>query len=485
MKKQNNLSSKVITSLLWKFLERIGTQGIQFVVSIILARLLLPDDYGVVTMILVFTSIANVFIQTGFSISLVQKKDADELDFSSVFYVSIIVALICYIILFVAAPYISKFYNMPEITSILRVISISLFFGAISSIQNAKISKEMQFKKLFFSSLGAILVSGATGIIMAYKGYGPWALVGQQLSNEIVTCIILWFTCGWRPKAIFSIKRVKTLLSFGWKILCSSLLDSLYRNIYNLTIGKVYSSETLGNYNKGEQFPKLIAVNVDNTMNSVMMSAFSKEQDRKDIIKKMVRRTIKTGSLIMFPMMFGLAAISETIVKILLTDKWIGCVPYMQLLCIVYALYPINSANMQAIKALGRSDYSLKIEIIKKVFGIAVLALTLHSGVLAMTIGQVIVSLISAFISAFPNRKLINYKHGEMLKDLIPSLILSIIMSVIVYSIKFININQYVIILMQIIIGVIIYFGLAYMFKLESFNYLLKILKRKIKRKQI
>lgn len=483
MENQNNLNTKVISSLIWKFLERLGTQGVQFIVSIILARLLLPDDYGMVTMILVFTSIANVFIQTGFSVSLVQKKDADELDFSSVFYASIILAIICYTILFIAAPYISKFYNMPEMTSILRVISITLFFGAISSIQNAKISKEMKFKKLFFSSLGAILISGTTGIVMAYKGYGPWALVGQQIANEFATCVILWFTSGWKPKFIFSISRVKSLLSFGWKILCSSLLDTFYRNIYNLTIGKVYSSETLGNYNKGEQFPKLIAVNVDNTINSVMMAAFSKEQDRKEIIKKMVRRSIKTGSLIMFPMMLGLAAVSEIVVKILLTEKWLDCVPYMQLLCIVYAVYPINSANMQAIKALGRSDYSLKVEIVKKVLGILTLIVTLKSGVMAMTIGQVIVNIISLFISAFPNKKLINYKYSEMMKDILPNAIISVIMSIIVYLMKFININNYILLILQITFGIVVYISLAYIFKLEAFNYILKILKDKLKRK--
>lgn len=480
-----NLKGEVISSLIWKFLERIGTQGVQFFVSIILARLLLPSDYGVVSMILVFTAIANVFIQTGFSTSLIQKKDSDELDFSSVFYISLLIAAICYVILFFAAPIIASFYDMPSITSILRVISLTLFFGAINSVQNAKIAKEMKFKKLFLSSLVAILISGTTGVLMAYKGFGLWALVGQQISNSIATTFILWFTSGWKPKLMFSINRVKKLLSYGWKILCSALLDTIYQNIYNLVIGKFYSSSILGNYNKGEQIPKLIAVNVDGAISSVMLPAYSKQQDRKDKLKKMVRRSIVTSSLLLFPMMFGLAAVSKTVVRVLLTDNWLGCVPFMQLLCIVYALYPINTANLQVIKALGKSDYFLKLEVIKKIIGLIVLIITLPFGVLQMAIGQVLVAILSTFINSFPNRKLLNYNYFEQIKDLFPSLIISIIMFIIVYSFNFIDLNIYILLFIQILVGVIIYFGLAYIFKLESLNYMIEILKSFSKKKEV
>lgn len=477
MEKSENLRNNVVSSLVWKFLERIGTQGIQFVVSLLLARLLLPSDYGVVSMILVFTAIANVFVQSGFSTSLIQKKGADELDFSSVFYVSLIIATICYIILFFAAPFIAEFYNMPEMTSILRVIALTLFFGAINSVQNAKISRDMKFKKLFFSSLGAILVSGATGIILAFLGYGPWALVWQQLSNSIAITIILWFTSGWRPKLMLSIKRVKSLFSYGSKILCSSLLDTLYRNLYNLVIGKFYSSETLGNYNKGEQFPKLIAVNVDGAISSVMLPAYSKEQDNHEKVKKMVRRSIVTSTLILFPMMVGLAAVAETAVRVLLTDNWLGCVPYMQLLCIVYAVYPINTANLQSIKAMGKSDYYLKLEVIKKVIGIIVLVATIPFGVYIMALGQVVVAILSTFINAFPNRRLLNYQYKEQIKDVLPALLISLVMFAVVFPMNYLNINIYLLLLIQILIGIVVYFGLAYIFKLESLDYLIKMIK--------
>lgn len=482
MDTQPSLKKTVISSLVWKFLERLGTQGIQFVVSIILARLLLPSDYGIITMIMVFTAIANSFIQSGFSTSLIQKKNSDELDFSSVFYTSFVIAIVCYIILFLASPLIADFYQMPQIKVILRVLALTLFFGAFNSVQNAKLSKDMKFKTLFFSSLGAIIVSGTTGITMAYLGFGAWALVGQQLANIIASTIILWFTSGWRPKIMFSLTRVKGLFSYGWKIMCSSLIDTFYQNLYNLVIGKFYNSATLGNYNKGEQFPKLIAVNIDGAIGSVMLPAYAREQERKDKVKKMVRRAIVTSSLILFPLMLGLAAIAEPLVKILLTDKWLGCVPFMQILCVVYALYPINTANLQAIKALGKSDYFLKLEIIKKILGITVLIITVPHGVYIMAIGQVIVTIISTMINAFPNRKLLNYNYFEQVKDILPNLLIAILMFIVVYPIKYLIDNTILLLTIQIIVGAIIYIALMNIFKVEAFNYLFDIIEKRFKK---
>ena len=482
MDTQPSLKKTVISSLVWKFLERLGTQGIQFVVSIILARLLLPSDYGIITMIMVFTAIANSFIQSGFSTSLIQKKNSDELDFSSVFYTSFVIAIICYLILYFTSPLIADFYQMPQIKVILRVLALTLFFGAFNSVQNAKLSKDMKFKTLFFSSLGAIIVSGTTGITMAYLGFGAWALVGQQLANIIASTIILWFTSGWRPKIMFSLTRVKGLFSYGWKIMCSSLIDTFYQNLYNLVIGKFYNSATLGNYNKGEQFPKLIAVNIDGAIGSVMLPAYAREQERKDKVKKMVRRAIVTSSLILFPLMLGLAAIAEPLVKILLTDKWLGCVPFMQILCVVYALYPINTANLQAIKALGKSDYFLKLEIIKKILGITVLIITVPHGVYTMAIGQVIVTIISTMINAFPNRKLLNYNYFEQVKDILPNLLIAILMFIVVYPIKYLIDNTILLLTIQIIVGAIIYIALMNIFKVEAFNYLFDIIKKRFKK---
>ena len=263
----------VVRSLIWKFLERGGIQGVQFVLSIILARLVSPSDYGVIALILVFIQIANVFIQSGFNTALIQKKDADELDFSSIFYLSLFVAFVCYLVLFFTAPLVAIFYKQPILVSLIRVLAFTLFFGAINSVQNAVVSRTMQFKRFFYSSMGSVIGSGVLGVILAYRGFGVWALVSQQLVNNILTCVILWFTVKWRPKLLFSLERVKSLFGFGWKLLVSALLDTVFRNIYSLVIGRMYNSSQLGYFNRGQQFPQVIASNLDG--NSARRSSVS------------------------------------------------------------------------------------------------------------------------------------------------------------------------------------------------------------------
>lgn len=317
----------IISSLFWKLMERGGTQGIQFVVQIILARLLLPEDYGIIALVIIFTSIANVFVQSGLNTALIQKKDADEADFSSVFYLSLLMACLIYIVLFLAAPFIAAFYKIPEITPVFRVLSITLFFGAFNSIQNAVVARNLEFKKLFFSSTGAILISGTVGIYMAYTGFGVWALVGQQISNQLFVTLILWFTVKWRPQLLFSLERVKALFSFGWKLLVSALIDTVYRDLRSLIIGKMYNPAMLGFYNRGQQFPSLIVSNINGSIQSVMLPVLSSQQDNRPRVKDMMRRAIVTSSFIIFPMMVGLAVTAEPLVKILLTDKWLPCVP--------------------------------------------------------------------------------------------------------------------------------------------------------------
>lgn len=477
MQEEPNTKKLVISSLIWKYLERIGCQGVQFVVSIILARLLFPSDYGTITMITVFISISEVFVQSGFNTSLIQKKDADDLDFSSVFYASLVIALFLYLVLFFTAPLIANFYGMPVISKVLRVLSLVIIIGSINSVQVAKVSKNMKFKKLFYSNLGAILFSGAIGVFLAYKGYGVWALVAQQIIFNLLSTIILWFTSGWKPKFIFSFKRLGSLLSYGWKMLGSGLLDNIYRNIYNLVIGKVFNSQMLGLYNKGEQFPKLVTTNVDGAISSVMLPAYSKEQENKLRVKAMVKRSIVTSGFILFPLMFGLAACAKSAVVVLLTEKWLGAVPFMQMLCFVYMLYPISTANLQAIKALGRSDYYLKLEIIKKVIGIIVLILTIPYGIYVMTIFQVIVAIISVLINAYPNKKLLDYNLREQVRDLLPMLLISFVMFLIVYSLNYLSIPAILLLFIQILIGGVIYIGLSKLFNLEPFNYLIKMIK--------
>ncbi len=474
---ENVNKSKIFTSLFWKFMERGGTQGIQFIVQIILARLLLPADYGIIALVVIFIAIAGVFVRSGLNTALIQKKDADEIDFSSVFYLSLFIAVIIYIILFIVAPFIALFYGEPQITPIFRVISITLIFGAFNSIQNAVISRNMQFKKLFFSSTGAILVSGAVGIYLAYTGFGVWALVGQQISNQLFVTLILWFTVRWRPRLVFSLQRVKGLFSFGWKLLVSALIDTVYRDLRSLIIGKMYNPAMLGFYNRGQQFPSIIVSNINGSIQAVMLPVLSSQQDNKPRVKAMMRRAVVTSSFAVFPMMVGLAVIAEPLVKLLLTDKWLPCVPFLQIFCATYSLWPIHTANLQAINALGRSDIFLKLEIIKKIMGLSILAVTIFYGVYAIALGGVLSGIISTFINAFPNKQLLDYSYKEQWKDIMPSLLISLVMGVVVYIFKYLNIAVWQVLILQIVAGAILYVCLAKMFNLENLDYLILTMK--------
>jgi teichuronic acid exporter len=468
-----NIKSKAISSLFWKLMERGGTQGIQFIVQIVLARLLLPEDYGIIALVVIFTSIAGVFVQSGLNTALIQKKDVDQADFSSVFYLSLFIAFLIYIILFFSAPFIATFYEQPQITSVFRILSITLFFGAFNSIQNAVVARKLQFKKLFFSSTGAILVSGSVGIYMAYAGFGVWALVGQQISSQLLVTLILWFTVKWRPQLLFSLGRVKILFSFGWKLLVSALIDTAYRDLRSLIIGKMYNPAMLGFYNRGQQFPSLIVSNINGSIQSVMLPVLASQQDNRPRVKDMMRRAIVTSSFVIFPMMVGLAVTAEPLVKLLLTDKWLPCVPFLQIFCAVYALWPIHTANLQAINALGRSDIFLKLEIIKKIVGLSILGVTVFYGVYAIALGQVLSGIISTFINAYPNKKLLGYRYIEQWNDIMPSLLLSLVMGVVVYSFKWLGLPVMITLIVQVCVGVILYVGMARMFKLECFKYLL------------
>lgn len=472
-KKRAITKSAVLSSLFWKMMERGGVQGIQFIVQIVLARLLLPEDYGIIALVIIFISIANVFVQSGFSSALIQRENVDDADFSSVFYLSLFIACLTYVILFIAAPFIASFYEEPQIITVVRILSITLFFGAFNSIQNAFIARRMQFKKLFFSSTGAILLSGTVGIHMAYTGFGIWALVGQQLTNQLFIVVILWFTVKWRPKLIFSYASVKILFSFGSKLLLSSLINTLYTNLRSLVIGKMYNPAMLGFYNRGQGFPSIIVSNINGAIESVMFPVLSSQQDNRLRVKDMVRRSIVTSSFIIFPIMVGLAVTAEPLVKILLTDKWLPCVPFLQIFCASYALWPIHTANLQAINALGRSDVFLKLEAIKMVVGLIILGITLFFGVYAIALGQLLSGIISSFINAYPNRIMLKYSYIEQGKDIIPSLLLALVMGAVVYSIQWIGMSVLITLIIQVFVGVILYVGMAWMFKLECFNYLI------------
>lgn len=482
---QTNASKKkVIISLLWKFLERGGVQGIQFVLQIILARILSPEDYGVLAILMAFIAIANVFVQSGLNTALIQKRDVDEVDFSSVFWLSLFISILLYIFLFFFAPIIAKFYHKDILVPVLRVLAITLFFGALNSVQNAMVSKTMQFKRFFFSSTFGVLGSGIIGIICAKFGFGVWALVIQQLTSSFLISIILWFTVKWRPKFVFSIKKVRCLFSFGWKLLCSTILETLYNQIYNLIVGKTFSDIDLGYFSRGEQFPAAIANNLNGSIQSVMLPTLSSHNDNCEEMKRITRRSIEVSSFVLWPCMIGLCAVAKPLVQVLLTDKWLPCVPYLQLACLSFALYPIHTANLTAINAMGRSDLFLKLEIVKKIIGCIVIIVTLPFGLSVMAIGRVIQGIVATFINAFPNKKILNYSYIEQIKDILPSILLSFVMGIIVYIIGYFPLKPFFILLIQIISGIIIYFMLSKIFKLEVYKYFINTIKELRKKRK-
>lgn len=471
---------KVFSNLVWRFLERTGAQAVALVVSIILARILTPEDYGIIALITVFINILNVFVDSGLGTALIQKKNADDVDFSTVFFTNIIFCIVLYILIFFTAPFLASFYKKEELTAIIRVLSITILVSGIKNIQQAYISKTLQFRKFFFATLVGTIIAAIVGILLAFQGLGVWALVAQQLTNLIIDTILLWITVKWRPSFVFSFQRLKVLFSYGWKLLVSALLDVSYTNLRNLIIGKKYSSEDLAFYTKGELFPKAIVGNINNAIDSVLLPTMSEEQDDKIRIKQMTRQAIKVSTFCIAPLMMGLAACSSNIISLLLTDKWLPSVPYLVIFCITYMFYPIHTANLNAIKAVGRSDLFLKLEIVKKIVGLGILFSTMWFGVKIMAYSLLLTSITSQIINSWSNKKLLNYGYFEQLKDIFPGIMLAVIMGIIVHFEIYIPVSKGIQLIIQIVTGISVYIFCAKLFKLDSYIYIKNIILKRL-----
>lgn len=474
---ENNSKIVVLSNFVWRFAERCGAQFVTIVVSIVLARILAPADYGQIALITVFTTIMQVFVDSGLGTALIQKKEADDLDFSSVFYFNFVMCLVLYTVMFMAAPFIAEFYDDSSLTPIVRVISLTIVISGVKGIQQAYISRHMLFKKFFYSTLGGTIFSAFFGIALAYAGFGVWAIVAQQLSNTVIDTLILWLTVKWRPKKMFSWKRLIGLLSFGWKMLASSLLDTVYNNIRSLIIGKIYSSSDLAYYDQGKKFPNVIVTNVNTSIDSVLLPTMASAQDDRSRAKSMTRRAIKTSTFIMAPLMMGLAFCAEPIVRLILTDKWLPCVPFLRIFCITYMFYPIHTANLNAIKAMGRSDLFLKLEIVKKIVGLILLFSTMWFGVMAMAYSLLVSCLLGQIINSWPNRKLLKYGYLEQLKDIMPGIGIAVFMGICVNLIEMLHLSTAITLIIQIPIGVLIYIGISAVLHLEPYEYLMDIIR--------
>ncbi len=466
------MNNKVASNFIWRFLERCGAQSVSLVVSLILARLLNPQVYGTIALVTVITSVLQVFIDSGLGNALVQKKDADSIDFSSVFYFNLFISIALYVGMFIAAPFISRFYGKYELTTLVRVLSLSLVISGIKNVQEAYVARNLLFKKFFFATLAGTIGAAIVGIWMAFNGYGVWALVAQNLFNLTVDTLVLWLTVKWRPVRAFSLIRLKGLLSFGWKLLASRIISSVYLNIRQLLIGKLYSSEDLAFYNRGYEFPAKIVPNVVTAINSVLLPTMAAKQDKKDAIVAITKRASKISSFIIWPAMMGLAACGESLILLLLTEKWLPALPFLVVFCFDYALWPVIYTYNNAINAIGRSDIYLTIQVLQKTMGILVLMMSLKKGVLAIAICVPFISIVELLLSSMAMGKLFGYHLKEQFKEICPIIVLAVSMGIIVYAIKLLNMNAMVTILLQIITGVTIYIGAAKLLGWDELRYI-------------
>ena len=467
-----------MTNLLWRLAERFGAKGVELIVSIVLARVLLPEQYGSIALVTVVINILQVFVDGGLGNALIQKKNADQVDFSTVFFFNIAFCAVIYSLLFLASPLIANFYSDPELTPVIRVLGLTVLISGVKNVQHAYVSRHMLFHRFFYATLGGTIGAAVIGIWMAYHGYGIWALVAQQIFNVTLDTVILWFTVRWRPTRAFSWQRLKGLYSYGWKILVSRLIDTVYQDIRQLIIGKKYSKSDLAYYNRAKQFPMFITSNINTSINSVLFPAMSSVQDEKERVKAMTRRSIRVSTYIMAPLMMGLAACGKPVVQILLTNKWLPCVPYLTIFCITYMFQPLHTANLNAIKAMGRSDLFLKLEIIKKVIGIIALVISMQFGVMAMAYSLLITNVIGQVINSWPNKKLLNYAYPEQLMDILPNILTAAGMGLIVYAVEGFGLNKWATLLIQVPLGVIIYIAASKINRLDSFDYLLGQIRR-------
>ncbi len=481
----NKKSGGLISNLIWKFAERISAQVVTLIVSVVLARILTPDDYGAIAIVNIFIALANVFVVDGFGSALIQKKNADALDYSSVLYFNVGFSVVLYFILFFAAPYISRFYGQGYeiLTPVLRVLGLRLILAAANSVQHSYVAKKMIFRKYFYATLTGTVVSGVVGIAMAYSGFGVWSLVAQYLTGTAVNTLVLTISLHRLPILAFSFSRLRHLLKFGSRMLGSGLLIMGYQELRALIIGKLYSAKDLAFYDKGRQFPSLIVTNINTSIGAVLFPKMANDQDDLGKIKGTVRNSIRFSSFLMCPLMLGLLGVAEPFVRVVLTEKWLPCVPLLQMFCIVFLFQPVHTANMQAIKAIGRSDIYLRLEIIKKAIELIALICVMWISVDAIVLSMAILTAGFTLINAFPNRKLISYSYREQAADIFPNVARSGIMLVVVYAMNFLPVASLYKLILQVACGGVAYLIICILTRSKELQYVWNTVMGKLKRK--
>lgn len=475
-----DLKSKILQGLFWSFIDAVGLQGVRFIIGIILARLLFPEQFGLIGMLMIFMAIAQTFLDSGFGAALIQKKEVTQTDICSIFYFNIFIGIIIAGIMYIFAPLIASFYRQPVLIPLTRAMSLILIINSFGLIQGTILSKRIDFKTQTKVSLSSSILSGIIGIVLAVKGFGVWSLAVQQISGAFLRTLFLWIFNNWRPTLTFSLKSLGEMFSFGSKLLASGILNQIFENIYFLIIGKLFSATDLGYFTRAKTFGELPNQTLSGIVARITFPVFSSIQDDPARLKRMLKRTLTTLVLINFPMMIGLIVIARPLILVLLTEKWMGSIVYLQLISIIGLLYPLHVINLNVLQGLGRSDLFLRLEIIKKILVVLNIAITWRWGISAMILGMIGTSLISYYLNSYYVGKLLSYKMWNQIADILPIFTISVTMGLIEYFISYLLVYDIrIVLLIQIITGILFYIGLSYLFKLPSFMEILDIFKSK------
>jgi len=478
----NNIKRKSLTSFAWRMGEGLIAEGMTFVVSMILARLLMPEEFGIVALSGIFLAIFSVFANCGLGQALIQKKEVDDLDANTVFYAGLGLSVVLYVVLFCGAPLVAKIFKQPMVAPLMRVSGLTLFLSSYNSVQTAEISRALDFKKFFFVGIISSLVSGAVGVAMAFTGLGVWALIGQQVSYQFTRTIALNRIIRWMPKLQFSKERFRSLFSYGINLMGAGVIGMVFNQMKGFLIGLKYQPADLSYYNRGESMPSILCNNINGTVNQIMLPALSKLQNDPEALKHGIRRAMMLSSYLLFPMMFGLVAVAPNIITILFSEKWLPSVPFLQVIAVGYCFSILSSTNLMAVSAIGRSDIVLKLEYIKKPLFLALLIGAMYISPLAIATAVSVNYVFALIFNSWPNKQLINYSLLEQWKDLYPQFLLSIFMSLVVWGIKFVGLSLYLSFFVQLFVGCLTYVGLSYLFKLEAFTYAKSTLKQLMNR---
>lgn len=471
----DSLKNKAVKGVGWSFVDNMANQGVTFLVGLVLARILTPAEFGILGMITIFIAISNSIVDSGFSNALIRKQDAKRIDYNTVFFFNIGVSLLFYLLLYIAAPYIAQFFKEPQLTAITRVMGLVLIINALGIIQRTLLNKRIDFKTQTKISIISSVGSGVIGIAMAMKGYGAWSLVGQQLSRQFLNTLFLWVFSSWRPMFEFSKQSFNELFGFGSKLLLSGLIDTTYKNIYYIIIGRVYSASQLGQYTRAEQFNTIFASNLTSIIQRVSYPMLSAIQDDSERLRLAYRKVIKVTMLITFVCMLGLAAVAKPMILILIGEKWLPAVKYLQIICFSGMLYPLHAINLNILQVKGRSDLFLKLEIIKKCLAVIPISLGIFWGIEYMLWGSVLNGFIAYGLNSAYSADLINYPTNMQIRDILPSFTIAAVVSLMIWSITLFELNNYVTLLLQMVIGVLLYIVVLEKFKIEEYRELKSI----------